>query len=310
MKGVMDVSICIVSYNVKEYLEGCLTSIFENVKEVAYEIIVVDNNSNDGSADAIEKNFAGHLSLRRNDDNVGFPKAANQAIRASKGRYILLLNPDTIALPGAIETLFKFMEEHTDAAACGPKIIDRYGNFRRKLIYFPTWGSLLSASVALLRIKSKFPDFYKNVIIKENKRNKITEVGYVPGACMLMRRKVLDEIGLLDERFFMFSEEPDWCLRSIKKHWKIYYVPQASIIHTGGASVRQNCFKMAEIQQESELKFLKKNYSFLYYLLARLVYKLSATKFLISAYIRLYLLRDKEELQRESIKLCYRLLRR
>ena len=212
-----DVSIVIVSYNVRELLRACLRSIPEsNRPAVTYEVIVVDNASYDRSADMVAREFP-HVMLVRNQENVGFAQASNQGAAVSKGRYVLLLNPDTEVLPGCLARLVAFADTHPDAGVVGCAHLSPDGrpvaSFARGYL-FPK--PLCSNRVELLRN------------------------GWVSGACMLLRRNACEKLGWLDESFFFGCEDVELCWRMSKAGWHVYYLPDARIIHHGGASSRAN----------------------------------------------------------------------
>ncbi len=197
----IELSIIIVSFNTKDLLRSCLQSICSTITTVAYEIIVVDNNSKDGSPKMIENEFK-DLRLIKNEDNYGFAKANNQAIKIAKGKYLLLLNSDTILIDGAIENLNKFIDEKPNAAAVGPKVINFDETLQSKGYSFP---SILLALITFFRfpkflsekkIAHWFPKYFWN-------ENDIRQVDWISGCCMLIRREVINKIGMLSEDFLL-----------------------------------------------------------------------------------------------------------
>lgn len=202
----MDLSIIIVSYNTKDLLKQCLDSIYGKVQNISFEIFVVDNNSQDGSPKMV-KNLFPQVELIENKENKGFASANNSAIKKSKGRYVLLLNSDTIVLPGSLSKMIQFMDKTPRAGAVGCKLIN------------PD-GSLQSFGRGLKRVREKG----------------VKEVNWVEAACFMVRQRVIDEIGLMDENFFFYSEDMDWCRRMRLAGWKIFCIAQAKVIHYGGGS--------------------------------------------------------------------------
>jgi len=203
---MLDLSIIIVSYNTKDLLKQCLDSIYGKVQDISFEIFVVDNNSQDGSPKMV-KNLFPKVKLIENKENKGFASANNLAIKKSKGRYVLLLNSDTIVLPGSLSRMKQFMDETPRAGATGCKLIN------------PD-GSLQSFGRGLKRIRGKG----------------VREVDWVEAACFMVRQRVIDEIGLMDENFFFYSEDMDWCRRMRLAGWKIFCISRAKVIHYGRGS--------------------------------------------------------------------------
>ncbi len=223
-------SCIIVSWNAARQLADCLHSLPAGAQGSSYEIIVIDNASTDGSADMVAREF--QVRLIRNSENVGFARANNQGIRASTGRYVLLLNSDTIVPPGALPALVQFMDDHPDAGACGPRLARADGS--TQLFAFggdPTVRYLLARSWNRLLFHRALHDW---------ETQKVQTVDWVSGAALLTRRDALERIGGFDEKFFMYFEDNDLCLRLRRAGWKIFYNPTVTITHFGGASVSQN----------------------------------------------------------------------
>lgn len=234
-KGETMLSIIIVNYNAKSYLENCLESIYANLsaKETTFEVIVVDNNSTDDSIQMVREKFP-NVKLIENERNEGFIKANNKGIIASKGEYVLSLNNDTVVLPGALEELTNFMDCHPDAGACGAKVLNSDGSIQHQCKRgFPTISSALSYFLGLHKVfpKSKFFGHYLMTYLDPNQ---INEVDSLSGACLMVRREVINHVGIMDEDYIMYGDDLDWCYRIKKAGWKIYYVPDARIIHYGG----------------------------------------------------------------------------
>lgn len=223
-------SVIIVNWNTAPLLRDCLASLvsssFENL-----EIIMVDNASSDNSADLVRREFPA-VRLIENDRNVGFSRASNQGIVASHGHYLLLLNSDTIVPPNALDRLVEFMEHHPDAGACGPRLVRPDGKHQEFAFGGdPTLSYLLRRGMYRLLLHRALHDWGTD---------RIQEVNWVSGACLLTRRQVIDQIGLLDENIFMYFEDNDWCLRMRWGGWRVYYNPTVSIIHIGGRSLAKN----------------------------------------------------------------------
>jgi len=238
MKLPVDLSIIIVNYNAGELLRECIESIKDNSSNINYEIITVDNNSSDNSVGLIKNGFE-DLDIIANKINVGFARANNQGIKRSKGRYILLLNPDTVILPDCLKKMIEFMDDHAEAGVSGCKVLNPNGTLqlacRRS---FPTPSVSFYRLTGLSRLFPKSKTFARYNLTYLNP-DVAQEVDAVSGSFMMIRRKALDGVGMLDEQFFMYGEELDFCFRMKEKGWKVYYVPDAEIIHYKGKSSQQ-----------------------------------------------------------------------
>jgi len=248
----MELSIIIVNWNTRDLLIQCLDSIFRTVGGLGLEVFVVDNGSTDGSARVVKKRFP-EVEVIENRENVGFAEANNQALRLSKGKYLLLLNPDTQVKEKAIERLISFMETHSDVGAAGAQLLNGDGSKQNSIANFPSLGTeLLNKSLLRWLFPKKFPGKGRNY-------SKPIEVDSVIGACMMVRRDALNQVGLLDEDYFLFLEETDWCYRMKKAGWKIYHIPQAEIYHFQGKSA-EVVKKRAKVEfYHSRYHFFKKN---------------------------------------------------
>ncbi len=248
----MDLSIIIVNWNTREFLLACVRSIFENEQRKRWEIIVVDNGSQDGSADEIRKTYP-FAHVIQNGRNLGFSKAVNQGLQKASGRYVLLLNPDTQTKDGAIERLVSVMDAHSDVGAAGAQLLNSDGSRQNSIANFPSLATeLLNKSLLRWLFPKKFPG-------KERRYSEPVEVDSVIGACMMVKRDVLDRVGLLDEDYFLFLEETDWCYRMKRAGWKIYHVPQAEVYHLQGKSAEAEKKKARVEYYRSRYHFFKKN---------------------------------------------------
>ena len=256
----MKLSVAIVNYNVKYFLEQCLHSSLKAAQKVETEIWVVDNNSVDGSVEMVAKKFPS-IKLIANKDNRGFSKANNQAIRESTGEYVLLLNPDTVVEEDTFEKVVRFMDEHPDAGGLGVKMIDGSGKFlpesKRGL---PTYDVAFYKIFGLSKLfpKSKTFGRYHLGFLNENETH---PVEILAGAFMLLRRSVLDKIGLLDEDFFMYGEDIDLSYRIIKAGYKNYYFPETRIIHYKGESTKRSSVNYVFVFYNAMIIFAKKHFS-------------------------------------------------
>ena len=221
-------SVIIVSWNTAAQLQDCIVSVLASLPT---QVIVVDNGSTDNSVEIVTHEFP-HARLIQNQENIGFSRANNQGIAASTGRYVLLLNSDTIVKPGALTGLVEFMDTHPDVGIVGPRLL-RPDSEPQAFAFGgdPTLGYLLRRGISHLLLKRPLHDW---------KTNQVKEVDWVSGACLLARREAIDQAGLLDENIFMYFEDNDWCLRIRQAGWKVYYNPHVEIIHLGGQSLKQN----------------------------------------------------------------------
>lgn len=230
---MIQLSIVIVSWNTRELLEQCLASIYAHPPSAAFETIVVDNCSRDGSADAVRRGCP-QARLIENAVNVGFARANNQAIEVCQGELVLLLNPDTRVLPGALDAMIRFMDEHPKAGAAGSRVLNPDGTLQTSCYPAPTLGRELWRLLHLDRLRA-----YGVYDMAGWDARHSREVDAVLGASLLARRSVLDQVGALDSAYFFTGEEIDLCHRIRSAGWSIHWVPQAEIIHYGGQSSRQ-----------------------------------------------------------------------
>lgn len=250
----MDLSIIIVSWNVASYLENCLESIFQNAPKCSFEIWVVDNASSDLTVQRIKTRFP-QVHLIENSQNVGFAEANNQAIRQSSGRYVLLLNPDTLVHPNALQILVDFMDAHPEAGAAGSLYLSPNQTIQYSCMPFPT---VSKEFWRLFHLDNLW--HYGTYDMNRWNRMKEREVESLQGACLILRRSVLDEIGLLDPDYFMYTEEVDLCYRIYKRGWKLFWVPQSIITHFGGQSTRQTATQMFLWLYRSKIMFVRKHF--------------------------------------------------
>lgn len=262
----MDLSILIVSYNTCRLTLDCLQSVYDSRTVYTYEVIVVDNASSDDSVEAIERDYP-QVTLVKNSTNTGFAKANNQAMAIAKGRYVLLLNSDTIVQPDTFQTMISYMDEHPDLGATGCKVILPDGSLDKACRRgFPTPTASFYYAFGFSKL---FPD---------NPRFNQYQLGYLDpndtypvdclvGAFMLVRQETIAQIGGLDETFFMYGEDIDWCYRIKQAGWGIQYYPGTYIVHYKGASSRRKPFKIIyEFHRAMWVfhrKHFKNNYSWL-----------------------------------------------
>ncbi len=223
----MNLSIIIVSFNTKELLRRCLESIKKlKTENWKLETIVVDNGSTDGSVEAMEARYK-DIKILRNEENLGFAKANNQGIKTAEGEFILLLNPDTEVKPDVLEELIKFVQNHPKAGVVGARLLNPDGSIQPSVYHFPTiWRAIREFWLGRKGEYDKYAPLEKKTI----------EVEAVTGAAMLISRATIEKIGILDERYFMYFEDLDFCRRAREAGLKIYYLPSAEVIHHHGKS--------------------------------------------------------------------------
>lgn len=284
----VDLSVVIVNYNGGELLELCLRSLYENLNNLNFEIILVDNCSTDSSLQIVEDRFP-QVYLIKNTKNLGYAKANNQAIRRSTGRYVLLLNPDTALTPNSVRTIVNFMERHPEVGICGPKVILPDGKLdapcRRSFKTPATYFYKVFGLSKLFPKNKRFGKYYFSYL----NENEITEVDAVIGAFLMIRIETIDQIGLLDEQFFMYCEDEDWCYRAKKAGWKVFYNPEAQVIHYKGTSTRQRSYRMVYEWHKAICLFHRKNIADCYpFVINGFVYVSMGLKFVVSILMNVF----------------------
>lgn len=230
----MAISVILVTYNPGALLEKCFDALNDEGSELRTEIIVVDNNSSDGTPDLIEKRYA-NFRLIRNADNRGFAAATNQGLAIAQGEFLLLLNPDVVLSSGTLTRLVAFLSQHSDIGIVGPRTYDDKGNVALSAYRAQT---ALAVLARYLRLHIVFPiGRLQRRVTTSHSATPPFQVGWVQGSCLMMRREVYETIGGLDEGFFLFDEEPDFCERAQKAGWATYYLPSARITHHESSSV-------------------------------------------------------------------------
>ncbi|HAH87861.1 MAG TPA: glycosyltransferase family 2 protein [Armatimonadetes bacterium] len=252
-----DLSIAIVNWNTSDLLHQCLLSAKESCKGTDYEIIVVDNASSDGSPEMVEEEHPDVL-LVRNPINQGFAAACNLAYKYSSGRYFLLLNTDTIVIKSALPDMVGFMDTRPNAGAAGCRLINRDGSLQRSCSCFPGLMTELFDALYLSKIFPKSRLFGAYAMSYWDFADE-REVDFAGGSCLIVRREAIEAVGLLDDGFFMYAEEADWCYRMRAGGWKVCYYPGASVIHLGGESAKKYGSQILLHLYTSRNRFLRKH---------------------------------------------------
>lgn len=267
----VDLSVIIVNWNTRELLAACLRSVegerFKaagseaqpstlNLRPLTAEVFVIDNASTDGSARMVRERFP-WVKLIENAENVGFAAANNQGIGKATGRYVLLLNSDTVAPPAALEALVAFGDAHPRAGIVGARLVDPDGSFQAGPNRFPTLATVVLESWGLIQRLTRNP-YYPSYPPERSQTSQRCD--WVGGACLLARRTAIDQAGVLDESFFMNSEEVDWCYRMKQHGWEVWYAPAAAIVHLGGASAQRSTAAQRLRTYRGKVLFLAKHH--------------------------------------------------
>jgi GT2 family glycosyltransferase len=270
--NIVDMSVVLVCWNNKAYLDPCLRSLYESGLKSTFDVIVVDNGSTDGSQQMLAEKYP-HVKLIQNGENVGLGKASNQGIEATNGRYVLLLNNDTLVSGPALDVLVEYLDAHPEAGAAAGRLLNPDGSFQSG---FAPFSTLLEEFLIATHIgELLWPAYPSHGDSKE-----IKETGWMSSACLLVRRAALDDIGLLNERYFIYGDEADLQYRLNKAGWKIVFLPNSSIVHYGGRSMDR--WKRRKMVYRGKMMFYKTNYSFLStFLLRSMLFVMSVLKLLI-----------------------------
>ncbi len=266
----MKLSIIIISWNTVDLLKQFLASILAHPPNLEYEVWVVDNASHDDSVSMVESNFP-DVKLLSNTQNIGFAPANNQAIAACEGEFILLLNPDTIVRPGALQTLVRFMDSNPRAGGAGSLLLNPDETLQTSCYPTPNLTREFWRLFHLDRIRR-----YGIYDMETWQVNDTREVEVIQGACLILRRTALNEVGPLDTDYFMYTEEVDLCYRLRNSSWPLFWIPQAEVIHLGGQSTRLIAGEMFLQLYRSKIQFFRKNYGRLSAGIYKLILSLSA----------------------------------
>jgi len=260
---MVDLLIVILSWNVRDLLRQCLESVASdrplsaNRPPLAAEIIVVDNASSDGSVEMVRAEFPA-VRLIANQTNRGYTGGNNDGIAAAVGRYVMILNPDTRVLDDALVAMVAYADAHPDVGVVGPQLLNPDGSVQSSRRRFPTLMTGLFESTWLEPLAPR--DVLRRYYVLDQPDDAIQEVDWLFGACFLVRREVIQQVGALDEGFFMYSEEMDWCRRIRQAGWKVVYLPAAQVIHYGGKSSDQVAAQRHIYFQTSKVRYFCKHH--------------------------------------------------
>lgn len=255
----MDLSIIVVNYNTRELTLNCLQTIYLSETTYSFEVIMIDNNSKDGSVQAVRQMYP-QVKILQNTDNVGFSKANNQGIHIAKGRYILLLNSDTTVEHDTLDIMLHFMDDHAEVGASGCKVVLPDGSLDKACRRgYPTPLATfyyVSGISKLFPTSPRFNSYHMEYLSEDD----AYPIDCLVGAFMMVRREVIDQVGLLDERFFMYFEDTDWCYRIQKAGWINYYYPKTKVTHIKRGSSRGMSYRITYEFHRSMKMFYDKHY--------------------------------------------------
>lgn len=309
MTDEIDLSIVVVSYNTRELTLQCLRSILENTNNVRFQVLVVDNNSADDSADAIEKEFPA-VRVIRNLENKGLAAATNQGLEHSTGRYVMSLNSDTVIKPGAFDTLVEFMDEHPEVGAAIPRLVLPDGSEHPTFVgNIPTLRSELLSALSPLHpsIGRAAEEARFGAKIDVRRTQEVPCILW--GTALIVRREILKTIGFQDARFFVYAEDVDWVMRIGRAGWKLWLVSEAEVVHYGGQSTKQASTRMLAQIHKSKSRLIQKHYGTAAGITLRLAYAgVWGTR--LAKWVGLYILssRSREE-ARERIQRMWAVIR-
>lgn len=252
----MQLSVIIISYNAKAHLKDCLQSLYDHTAVDPFEIIVVDNASTDGSLAMLAREFPKVRTIA-SPDNIGFAGANNLAMREAKGQFFLLLNNDALVTSGAVDTMLRLIQEKPDVGVLGPLLRNEDGSVQ------VSYGRMISLHAEAIQRVLTRGNTRGNPLVRRyiaNRSKKEAYPDWVSGACMMLRADVVKLVGFFDDHFFMYSEEVDLCERIRRAGYRVYYTPQAEVVHIGGKSTEANPEKAAFEYRRSQLYFYSKHY--------------------------------------------------
>jgi N-acetylglucosaminyl-diphospho-decaprenol L-rhamnosyltransferase len=257
--------VVLVNYHARDYLLACLAALEAAPPDVPYRVVLVDNSAGDGAAEAIRARFPA-VEVVTNAANVGFGRACNQALRMSNEPYCLLLNPDTEVQPGALATLLAVLKANSRVAAVGPRLVYPDGRYQHSAFRLPDFKQAFFGFFEWVPQDSPWNGRYP-----PREAGRPYPVEHLLGACLLIRREALAEIGLLDEAFFMYFEETDWCARALRAGWALWQVPAAVVQHYSGGTTRRVAEEMSLQFHRSQAHYYRKHHGLAGYLALKLI---------------------------------------
>lgn len=258
----MDLSIIILNYKTKGLVKQCIRNVKVSTANLNYEIIVIDNDSNDGIEEMMRENFP-DIKFIQTGKNLGFAAGNNVGLKQAQGKYLMVLNPDVTVLNGSVEKMVKFMEERSEVGIVGPKLINPDGSFQISCRTFQTPKLILYRRTPLGMLPFAKRELEQHLMLDFDHQTD-REVDWFLGACMLMRKDVLDKVGLFDERFFMYLEDMDLCRRVWMNNHKVYYLAGAEMVHLFERASANDSWnflrlnKLTRIHMSSGIKYFAK----------------------------------------------------
>jgi len=298
-----ELSVIYVNWNASDLLQKSLKTLPEAIADIDYDVWVVDNASTDGSAAMVRANFP-QVNLIQNSTNTGFASANNQGMKFAKGRYFLLINTDAFAAPGSINQLHKLAEEQPRAGIIGARLVNLDGSFQGSYVDFPNLLQefLILSSLGRLFYGSWYPNHSAEAA------NGPKMVDYVQGACLLVRRQAYEAVGGLDESYFMYAEEVDWCYSMHRAGWEVWYQPSASVTHIGGASSRTRANQRETDLYVSRVRYFRKNHGLLAAgVLEAMIISIAGVKYVSHAALRMINRRRFERMTVSPVLLANRI---
>lgn len=255
----MELSTVLVNYRSRDDLLECLAALSADTMGMACETVIVDNSPGDGAREAVAARFPDVRGIA-NAENVGFARAVNQGIAASTGAFVLLMNPDCVIAKGSVPALLAHLRVHSRTAIAGPRIVDSDGTLQLSARSFPTHLTFLFNRYSLLTRLFPNNPWSRRYLLTDWDHKSTRDVDWLSGACMLVRREAIAEVGGMDERFFMFNEDVDWCRRMKLAGWNVTYVPEAQVTHHIGASKRRVAPKVIVERHRGMIHYFHKHH--------------------------------------------------
>ena len=252
----MDLSIIIVNWNTREMLRDCLQSVFDTAADITFDVWVVDNGSSDDSQQMVRDAFP-QVELIANQDNKGFAGANNQALSRAKGRHVLLLNSDTLVHGDVLSASVRYLDDNPDVGAMGCRVLNTDGTLQITGSQLPSLLNLSLQATGLNRLPGRFFDRFQ---MARWDRRDARDLDVIFGCYLMVRRSVIEQVGLLDDTFFFYGEETDWCFRIAKGGWRLVLAPVGEITHFGGGSVKKLNHKRNIMLSEGTIRFHRKHY--------------------------------------------------
>jgi GT2 family glycosyltransferase len=257
----LDISIIVVTWNAKKFVEECFGSIKEETRNLSTETVVLDNASTDGTADVIAERFP-EVKLIRSTTNLGFPGGNVVAIQASRpAKYVCLVNPDVRVLSGCFRKLMDYMEKHSEVGVVGPRTLNPDGTIQRSCMRSPSVWTAWCRALALDRTVLRRVPLFGGIMMADFAHDRTRRVDVLNGAFLLIRRTAMEQVGLIDDRYFMYGDDIDWCLRFRKAGWSVVFDAEAEAIHYGGGTTARAPVYFYVEMQKANLQYWQKHHS-------------------------------------------------